>query len=248
MKSLKPFFARLFMFLGILTLAYSCEKNDEGPSDNEILKNQLVGTWNIPNYRTICFNEQNEFIDTSFARFNDILKVHYILKGNYKIENEQLRLSDTKLLYAIGQDMDNIVGFSTTSQPLNNIEIQNDKLTMEGVTILTTNSNKVTGLQGTWNTESLFSAYVRDSSVTHFGGIRTEVYSFREGSDTIDYNFNYGDSPGLLYIKDGEVGYSYENNILSMDKWLHRSTVSFSEDKMYWTNLNINVFTKRQNN
>jgi len=248
MKTFKNISFKSLLVLGTIILAYSCEKNDLTISQNDLLKKQIIGEWHSPNYRTICFNEENEFIDTSFAYFNTINKVYYVLKGKYKVENEQLKLSETELLYTIGQDSNEIYGFITKIEPLYNIDIQNDTLILEGVTILTNDSRINTDLQGTWYTESLFAAFDIDSSVTHFGGVVIEEYSIKKDTNIIDYIFTYSNSSGFLYTSEGDVGFIYENDVLTMDKWYHRSKVSFSEEKMYWTNLNLRIFPVRRNN
>ncbi len=184
----------LLVLLSITIFLFSCEKNEDDLSTDSLLKNELVGSWYISDSKTISFNENNTFIDTTFAIFNDRpgeYQIHDIIAGNYSIENGQLNFSNIELLYCKAQENESVGSLYIVVEPICNINIDNNSLEIEANTIFSAVENSTSNIFGEWSFEVLIAVYDKNLENKFTGGTRDVLYNFESGSNELELNYKY---------------------------------------------------------
>lgn len=228
-------FPRLSVFsIGIILLFFSsCQKD----KTENLFKSQLVGTWNSTNYNhtTMVFKQDNTFVDSTYYIFSnpDAFQLGMVLTGNYVVDNDQLRLSNTRLLYFYGQDTQTNSGFSTSYEPLYNITFDGNILTLEPKVQLTLISGSNSKVVGKWNTEKLVAVYDNNLSNKFTGGIMKAVWEFKSDlTSTYNYDFIYDN---ITKSFNENINYEFNDPELFLKEYGFTVNVTFKKNQMIWT-------------
>lgn len=224
-------------FLSILSVIITfsfCKKDDDSLSNDNLIKNKLIGTWYIYNYKTISFKTNNTFIDTSYALYNDKpneYQITNILQGSYSIDNGQLKFSDIKLIYTKGQENVTLGSYYTELEPLNNLSFDNDKLVIEPKTSLSTEL-KTNSIIGKWSSDELIAVYDKNLENKFTGGIKRSTFNFKSDSSVVcEYKFIYDNK---VFSANDSVDFNFKSSVLSINQWNFSVNVSFNDNQMFW--------------
>jgi acetyltransferase-like isoleucine patch superfamily enzyme len=207
-----------FIFLSVILLIIRCADNNTtetptnpNPDPDFDLKTKLVGTWSN-DYMTFYFDEDNNFQESfNRVRQDTIIRDAEIIKGTYLIINEILRFDilewdvyiptqnedSGKLIYE-SNNFNNSYDISTSLAVMNSkIEINNNVLQLNSVTILTRAEDNSDSLWGSWT--SFQWALAQDNQTLNylFGKINWE-YDFDRDSMTATYGARFSIDSSLV--------------------------------------------------
>jgi len=218
----------------LLVIFASCEKNEE----DQLLKDQLVGTWKSTNsyYKSYTFNEDNTFIDTAYYLYSDNpfdFKVLAIISGDYMVENGQLNFSNIHLVYFEGQNNEYTQEYSTTYDPFYIVSSDEDILVLTQKDVFESVNKTNSGIIGKWTHDKLVAAYNKNLENKFTGGILHGVYDFKPDlSVNWQYETSYDD---IVNNGNSTTTYDLTNSKLSINQWgLYDLNVSFTKNKMIW--------------
>jgi hypothetical protein len=230
--NIKSYFCHRYIYLLVLLSVISCEQND----DDQILKEQIIGTWRSTNYwyRSYTFNQDNTFIDTLFEMHNNTYTVREIISGNYKIENGELIFPSIQMSYVKGQENQYTVGFSDTYNPEFIISFQGDVLALKQKDVFELVSDQHSGIIGKWNHDKLVAVYNKNLQNVFTGGIVKGVYDFKSDL-TVDWQYQIIYDNISENISHWKVKYDFIDPQLNIIDWsLYNVSVSFTKNKMIW--------------
>jgi hypothetical protein len=201
------------------------------------LKDQLLGTWKSTNsyYKSYTFNEDNTFIDTSFV-LNDqsILVPLDIISGKYSIKDGQLTFSNIYLKYSKGIDQFT-AGFSTTYDPVYNVNVDGDNLTINQKDIFESLSNSNSGIIGKWRHNKLIAVYNILLENKYSGGTLNGIYDFRSDL-SVNWQFDSSFETNIVDPGNSTTTYQLTDSQLNINRWsIYNVTVAFAKNKMTWT-------------
>lgn len=245
MKDPMPRNLNILIILVLLSALYSCEKND----DDQFIKDQIIGNWKSTNsyYKSYTFKENSTFIDTTFYLFSEnpsIYRVKEIIAGDFKINNGQLSFSNIRLVYFNGQGNVNLLGYSTTYDPLYDISFDNDILVLNQKDIFNPLDKSTSSIIGKWKHDKLVAVYDKNLSNKFTGGYVYGIYDFK--SD-LTVNWQYETKyENIINTSSTSTTYDFADSRLNINQWgLYNLTISINKDKMIWL-YSDRTFQKKQ--
>lgn len=233
MKKLAVIFCISTVSILILNTLSSCEKNQE----DQQLKDQLLGTWKSTNsyYKSYTFYEDNTFIDTSFVLNDQSTLVPLdIISGKYFIKDAQLSFSDIALKYSqsINQYTD---GYYFTYDPVYDIKVEGDNLTINQKDIFESISNSNSGILGKWRHDKLFAIYNTLLENKYSGGKLDGIYEFKSDLSVI-WLFDSSFDKNIVIPGSSMATYELTDSQLSINQWsIYNITAAFTKNRMIWT-------------
>ncbi|RLD56169.1 MAG: hypothetical protein DRJ01_15635 [Bacteroidetes bacterium] len=190
----------------VLTLftAFSCEK-EEVELQCETLKN-IIGTWH-KDARTITFNKNNELIDSVFYdQYNESLA--YVIKGNFKLINGFVELSDLKYTYL--HDMSGIKSCFFI-YPTFRFEIIDNRLYFNEVGIFRPLGHNGFEIGGKWQSNRIIVVYDTEQSPFFLTG--SQMIEFEFNKETKKCVISYDNKYGMIdeKLSDGPFDYQFES-------------------------------------
>ncbi len=219
------------LFIPLFLLSCSLTNNDT-PTQDELLKEQLLGQWDFT-YMTVNYLPNNTFID-SFYYGQDFSTLQYVISGDYVIENGYVTPSNLSFVFIdtslIGGSSSHMITFYPSK-----IILDEYGLISMGSEILIGNENSSNSIEGSWISTLSAIGINKDRNV--FSGEIKREFNFQ--TDSSNYNLieshNF-DSPFSADIDSG----NYTLNLSELDftsklGYEYRYTlVSFLNKKMYW--------------
>jgi hypothetical protein len=238
MKKLLFSILSVYTVLVLLIFLVSCQKDDSISPEDILIKNQLIGTWTFvnTNFGSISFYEDNTFIDSTYSVFSgnpSVYQIENVLKGQYLVDNGQLKYSNVKLIYCKGQENTTLQQYITTYEPLNSVSFEGDYLVIKPKVLLVPTGKSNSGIIGKWSSDKEIGVYNKNMSVHYTGGTITFDYEFKTDlsltvkSNTIYDNIKSSDSQTLTY--------EYNSPTLNIKQWGYYFNVAFEGKQMFWT-------------
>jgi len=221
--------------IGILALntLTSCEKNQE----DQQFKNQLLGTWKSTNsyYKSYTFYEDNTFVDTSYVLNDESVLVPLdIISGKYSIKDGQLSFSDIALEYSQSINQ-STTGYYFTYDPVYDINVEGDNLTINQKDIFESISNSNSGIVGKWRHDKLFAIYNTFLENKYSGGKLDGIYEFKSDLSVI-WQFDSSFDKNIVIPGNSKTTYQLTDSQLSINQWsIYDITVAFTKNRMIWT-------------
>jgi hypothetical protein len=228
----------LFVFSFGLIIILSCEKNDKISAEDAMIKSQLIGTWNSTNYyhKTMVFNQDNTFSDTTFDIYGDKpneFQIGEVIKGTYKVEDRQLKVINIKLAYFKGQESPLNGGFTTSYEPLYNLIIDGDNLTIEPKVLLISIGKSDYNIIGKWSTKKVIAVYDNTLNNKFTGGIMMATWDFKADlSATYSYDYIYDN---IIKTQNESIHYEFNDPDLYIKEYGFNAKASFINNQMIWT-------------
>jgi hypothetical protein len=228
----------LYLFSFVLIILFSCEKDDKNSAADALIKSQLIGTWNSTNYyhKTMVFNQDNTFIDTTFDIYGDKpneFQVGEVIRGNYTVEDNQLKVIDTKLAYFKGQESSLNMGFTTSYEPLYNLILDGDNLTIEPKVLLTSIGKSNSTIIGKWSTQKVIAVYDNNLNNKYTGGIMKVTWEFKADLSAIcSYDYIYDN---IIKSYNESLHYEFNDPDFSIKEYGFNAKAYFTNNQMIWT-------------
>ena len=235
MKTLTGRKLNVCFLLIALMMIVACQKNE----DDQLLKDQLIGTWKSTNssYKSYTFNEDNTFIDTAFYLYSDnpfAFRVLEVISGDYQVDNGHLSFSNIQLIFYNGLEYEYSLGSSTTYDPDFIISFDGDILVLTQEDIFESVNKSNSGIVGKWSHDKLVAVYDKRLENKSFGGTVHGIYDFLPDLNVKwQYETSYDNVP---YTYNSTAVYNMTDSKLSINQWsLYNLNVSFTKNKMIWT-------------
>lgn len=200
---------KIFISLIIVLSILSCEKEKCQPCENLV---DIQGSWISLSGHTITFYKNGEYksiVNLDIDRNPD--SISSIIKGNYRIRNGYLELSNLKYSYL--KDMSGIF-YLTFVYPTYSYEIKNDSLLFTETGIFYPVGHSGFELNGKWVSNRIIIAYDTRQTPNFITGNQTIHFDFSENTqEYYIYNNNeYGEINDSLV--DGPYKYLFENQVI----------------------------------
>jgi hypothetical protein len=217
----------------------SCEKDDSMSPEDRLIKNQLIGTWTFTNtnFGSITFYDDNTFIDSTYSIFGDKpleFQINEVLKGQYLVNNGQLKYSNVKLIYVKGGQSNSTLQRSiSTYEPLNTVSFEGSNLVIKPLVLLVPSGKSNSNIIGKWSSDKVVGVYDKTLNNQYTGGTMTYNYEFKSdlslvvNTNTVYDNIKSSDSQNLTYV--------FNSPTLNIKEWGYYFTVSFEGNQMFWT-------------
>jgi hypothetical protein len=238
MKNLTSTLTIVCLFSFVLIVLSSCEKDNKNSAADALIKSQLIGTWNSTNYyhKTMVFKQDNTFIDTTFDIYGDKpneFQVGEIIKGNYKVEDNQLKVTDIKLVYFKGQESSLSLGFTTSYEPLSDLILDGDNLNVEPKVLLTAIGKSNTNIIGKWSTQKVIAVYDNNLNNKYTGGIMKVTWEFKADlTATCNYDYIYDN---ITKSFNESLHYEFNDPDFSIKEYGFNAKAYITNNQMIWT-------------
>lgn len=222
----------------VLIVISSCEKDIKDSEADALITSKLIGTWNSTNYyhKTMVFNEDNTFIDTTFNIFGDkpnVFQISEVIKGNFKVEDNQLKVTDIKLVYFKGQESSVNAGFTTSYEPLYSLILDDDNLSIEPKVLLTFIGKSNSNIIGKWSTQKLIAVYDNSLINKYTGGIMKVTWEFKADlSAACSYDYIYDNITKSHYES---LHYEFNDPDFNIKEYGFNAKAYFNNNQMTWT-------------